>query len=109
VTDPHQPASCRYCGRHYPLDELDAHGWCARCKTRVIRQGTWVGRMAGIAVALFSAVAVAILVQPTRFMAGWMALLVGIYVFVTKLVRRVFVELRLNRVRSTRRGSSGTP
>jgi predicted RNA-binding Zn-ribbon protein involved in translation (DUF1610 family) len=97
VTDRDPVAACQSCRREYPPEELDHNGWCPPCKARVIRRATWIGRMAGVCVAVLLGMSIAIFVQPTRFVAGWAALLVGTYFVLMKLVRRVVVELRVNR------------
>lgn len=103
MSEAQPPARCRSCGREFEAADLDAHGWCERCRARVIRKATWVARAVAIVFAVVLGSLIAVFVQPTRFVAGWMALLVGAYFFVMKVVRRVIVELRLTRRLRARR------
>jgi hypothetical protein len=100
VNEAQRAARCRRCRHSYPADDLDPHGWCARCKARLIGQGTWIGRVTGALVAFGLGAAIAVYVQPTRFLAGWIALLAGCYLVAMKVTRRVYVELQLTRRRN---------
>lgn len=84
---------CRSCGAEREAAALDAQGWCGDCRAVVVRRATWVARAAGLAAALLVATLVAVLVAPTRFLIFWLALIVGSYVFVVKLVRRMAFEV----------------
>jgi uncharacterized paraquat-inducible protein A len=103
VSEAPAAARCRACGGSFAAPDLDVNDWCERCRAQIIRRATWIARLVAALVVVLLGTLIAVLVQPTRFVAGWIALLAGTYVFVVKLVRRVTVELRAARRARSRR------
>jgi hypothetical protein len=89
-----ETVTCRNCGLDYPESRVDARRWCDRCRGEVIRRARLAGRLAGIITALALMAWIFAVVGPgSRFLVGWMALVVATYVFVSNLSRRVAFEV----------------
>jgi uncharacterized paraquat-inducible protein A len=87
-------APCRNCGHSFAAEELDAGGWCPRCRRAVIRRAT----VAGWTVALLGAGGLAyllfiVLELGQRFLLAWLLLVAAVYYILYKLTRRVAFEM----------------
>jgi len=87
------PARCRNCGRVRAAGTLDSAGWCVACRATLLRRATLWSVLAGLAAAILIATLVGLLVHPTQFVVGWIALVVIAYWIVAKFVRRVAFDL----------------
>ncbi len=86
---------CSNCGRLYPADELDRQRWCKSCRAIVVRRATYWAVGAGLVAA---AVTLAWVIQgigrsPTFPLVLWMVMIVAVFYFVYKIVRRVGFEI----------------
>lgn len=94
MRDAERTRSCRSCGRDFPEEQLDRQRWCRGCREEVIRRATVWARATAVLVAVGLGIWIALSLQgPSRFIALWVALLVGVYLFVLKLVRRIAFEV----------------
>lgn len=86
---------CRNCERLYPDEELDRLLWCPSCRQVVIRRANLWARGAGLLAGLATAAWVVLGIGPSaRFpFVLWLVLIVAVYYFTMKIIRRVAFEV----------------
>jgi hypothetical protein len=95
-------STCARCGGTFPADELDATGWCAGCRARVIRRATLVAIVAVFALAVGLILFFSYLRASPQFLVLWTVLGAGVCFVLFKLVRRVAFEAFLARTVANR-------
>lgn len=65
---------------------------CAECRETVVRRATRWGQAAGVAALLLGA-GLWIVLTPSRFLVFWLVLLIGVYFFTYKIVRRASFQV----------------
>jgi len=88
-----RPTVCRHCGNTRDPAELDHSHWCVSCRQTIVRRSATWARVSAFVVCLGLAVWIAVTMQPTRFLVGWMAILAFTYFVVSKIVQRVAFEV----------------
>lgn len=93
MTDLPRDAACRNCRRPFPAGELDASGWCEKCRAVVIRRATVAAWIAAALVATATAVLLLSLVDvDPRFLIVWIVLLLAVSLAAFKVAQRVAFE-----------------
>ena len=95
-------STCARCGGTFPADELDASGWCAQCRAKVIRRSTVVAAVAVLALAVGLVFFYSYLRASPQFLVLWTVLGAGACFVLFKLVRRVVFEAYLARAVANR-------
>jgi hypothetical protein len=67
--------------------------WCPACRQQVVRRSARWARAIAILATLGVGLWIALTIRPTRFMVVWMAILIAIYVLVSRIVQRVAFEI----------------
>ncbi len=86
---------CSNCGRLYADEELDRLRWCSSCRQVVIRRANLWARGAGLLAGLAAAAWVVFGIGPSpRFpLVLWLVLIVAVYYFTMKIIRRIAFEI----------------
>jgi hypothetical protein len=90
---PIRTAECRNCGRERPSDELDRLRWCNSCRHVVIRRSSRWARLAALLATAALGAWIVLVVQPTRIVVVWMALLAATYLVVSRFGQRIAFEI----------------
>jgi hypothetical protein len=87
--------SCANCGRLRPEAELDRLRWCTSCRAVVIRRANLWAHSLGAIAALAAALWIFAGIGPSpRFpFVIWLVLIVAVYYFLMKIVRRIAFEV----------------
>ncbi|HEV2130098.1 MAG TPA: hypothetical protein VGR27_03320 [Longimicrobiaceae bacterium] len=86
---------CRNCERLFPDEELDRLRWCPSCRQVVIRRANLWARGVGLLAGLAAAAWVTFGIGPSpRFpLVLWLVLIVAVYYFTMKIIRRIAFEV----------------
>ncbi len=98
MTDDEATRRCDICGESFPAADIGRGGLCSDCRRRVVRRATLVARVVAVLGAMLIAVFLATIVQPAqRFLLLWVVLVIGVYMVLFTLTRRVAFEVIRNR------------
>lgn len=94
AAEAHPPFDCRSCGRRFEGQRPDDAGWCAGCRTELIRRSTRLAYLPAVVVALLYLWLLAwsgLLESP--LMAFWLAVGAVLAFVAYKVGRRVFFDV----------------
>lgn len=94
MKDPARAVACRNCHRAYPAHRLDRYRWCDACRREVVRRATRAARVIAGVGSFVLAVWVALSIgSNSRFLIGWVVLVVAVWFVLYKLSQRVAFEV----------------